>query len=65
MSTSPCYLNRIEPIELVVGWGKLAEEAIRLALKKRGIESNETLISDMLADCLAPPLREYKLPRDL
>lgn len=65
LSSSPCYLNRIEPIELVFGWGKLVEETLRLMLKKRGIEANETMISDMLADCLAPPLHEFKFPRDL
>ncbi len=64
-SVSPCYLNRIEPIELAFGWGKAIEQAIRIALKKRNIDSNETLLTDLLADCFAPPLHEYKFPRDL
>lgn len=65
MSTSPCYLNRMEPLELAFGWGKAVEEALRLILKKQGHASNGTSASDLLADCLAPPLREYKFPMDL
>ncbi|CAE7457216.1 unnamed protein product, partial [Symbiodinium microadriaticum] len=62
---SPCYLNRMEPLELVVGWGKALEQAIRLALKAKGKESNETTVAAQIADCFAPPLMEFRFPRDL
>ena len=65
MSVSPCYLNRQEPLELVFGWGKVAEELIRLRLKKKGFESDNATVAAMLADCMAPPLHEFKFPRDL
>jgi hypothetical protein len=81
-AVSPCYLNRMEPLELVFGWGtydftcvaplsvtcapktgKELEQALRLLLIKRGF--NETSVASLLADCLAPPLREIEFPRDL
>jgi hypothetical protein len=65
MSASPCYLNRQEPLELVFGWGKVAEELIRLRLKKKGHDAENATAAAMLADCIAPPLREFKFPRDL
>ncbi|KAJ1441705.1 hypothetical protein B484DRAFT_415090 [Ochromonadaceae sp. CCMP2298] len=33
---SPCYLNRQEPLELALGWGRALEQLLRLALQKRG-----------------------------
>jgi hypothetical protein len=65
VATSACYLNREQPIELVVGKGKLVEQAIRLSLKKKGKDANETTVAELIADCLAPPLREFQFPRDL
>ena len=62
---SPCYLNRQEPIELAFGWGKELEQVLKFMLKKRGMDSNHTLITDLIADCLAPPLKAIVLPRDL
>jgi hypothetical protein len=65
MALSPCYLNRMEPLELAFGWGKAVEQGLRLALKAKGRQANETTIAAMVADCLAPPIREFKFPRDL
>lgn len=63
---SPCYLNRQEPMELIVGYGKIVEEIIRIILKKRGMDNiGNATMELMLADCFAPPLREIRLPRDL
>jgi hypothetical protein len=62
-SVSPCYLNRMEPVELVLGWGKAAEQALRLMLLKKGY--NETVVTNLVADCFAPPLKEIQFPRDL
>mmetsp|Transcript_23430 Transcript_23430/g.34391 ORF Transcript_23430/g.34391 Transcript_23430/m.34391 type:complete len:824 (-) Transcript_23430:274-2745(-) len=58
MASSPCYMNRMEPLELAFGWGKAVEEVIRIALEKAGVP-------DTFTTCLAPPLHEYKFPRDL
>lgn len=65
MSGSPCYLNRMEPLELVVGWGKALEQVIRLALKEKGLQANDTTVAAQIADCFAPPLKEFTFPRDL
>lgn len=65
---SPCYLNRHEPLELAFGYGKAIEEAMRLKLKQLGYDDEDSLgslLAAMFADCLAPPLHEYKFPRDL
>lgn len=51
----------MEDLELVFGWGKVALEALRIMLKKSG----DSYAKQMIADCLAPPLREMKFPRDL
>jgi hypothetical protein len=64
-STSPCYLNRMEPLELAFGWGKALEQALRLILKKKGMTENDALLAELMADCFAPPLREITFPRDL
>jgi len=61
---SPCYLNRQEPIELSFGWMKVVEQMIRLKMKK-DTKNDTTSATSLLADCLAPPLREFKFPRDL
>lgn len=61
LASSLCYLNRMEDLELVFGWGKVALEALRIILKKSG----DSYAKQMIADCLAPPLREMKFPRDL
>lgn len=61
---SPCYLNREQPIELSLGWMKVVEQMIRLKMKKDA-KNDTTSATSLLADCLAPPLREFKFPRDL
>lgn len=65
LSTSACYLNRMQSLELVFGKGKVIEEAIRLSLKKKGHDSDNATVAAMLADCFAPPLKEFQFPRDL
>jgi hypothetical protein len=55
----------MQPIELAFGEGKVIEQAIRLALKKKGKQADNATIAAMVADCLAPPLREFQFPRDL
>ncbi len=64
-STSPCYLNRMEPLELAFGWGKALEQALRVILKKKGRNDDDAVLAELMADCLAPPLREITFPRDL
>lgn len=55
---SPCYLNRIDPTEVVIGLGK---EALH-----RWRDTVGALPFDMfVADCLAPPKDEFVFPRDL
>lgn len=65
MSVSPCYLNRMEPLELGFGKGKVLEQALRILLKSKGMKDDDATVAVMLADCLAPPLKEIKFPRDL
>lgn len=62
---SPCYLNRMEPLELAIGWGKAVEQVLRIALKKKGKEADDATLAALLADCLAPPLHGMVFPRDL
>ena len=57
---SACYLNRQEPLELAFGYGKAAEELVRVFL-----HSLNTTDSGILAACVAPPIHEYVFPRDL
>ena len=66
-ASSPCYLNRQEPLELAFGWGKALEQALRLLLETRGLPDSDIdpAVVTMMAECLAPPLREFKFPRDL
>jgi hypothetical protein len=53
----------MEGVELVLGWGKVLFEALRLVLINKGMDNST--VAYMLADCLAPPLREMVFPRDL
>ena len=66
-ASNPCYLNRQEPLELAFGWGKLLEQVLRAALKRKGLPDSDIdpAVISMMADCLAPPVREFKFPRDL
>ena len=43
------------------------EQVLRAVLKKRGLPDTDIdpAVVSMLADCLAPPLMEFKFPRDL
>lgn len=66
-ASSPCYLNRQEPLELAFGWGKALEQVLRVLLKKKGLPDSDLdpAVVSMMADCLAPPVHEFKFPRDL
>lgn len=66
-ASNPCYLNRQEPLELAFGWGKLLEQVLRVVLKKKGLPDSDIdpAVVSMMADCLAPPVKEFKFPRDL
>ena len=61
---SPCYLNRMDASEVVVGWGKYTLEFIRYAVHTyfpflSGYSALEFL------NCIAPPEKEYLFPQDL
>lgn len=64
---SPCYLNRMDVTEIAVGWGRTTLELLRSLLLRyggilRGLLGHGPL---ELANCLSPPAREYRFPRDL
>lgn len=58
---SPCYLNRIDPTETAIGWGKAALEAVRVAVNRYSPHAH----ADFVANCFSSPPREYEFPRDL
>jgi hypothetical protein len=57
----PCYLNRIDPLETAVGWGKHTMQIMRLLLSW----VLPPFQRDMFANCLAPPVGGFEFPRDL
>ena len=64
------HLHHITPIfsqELAFGYGKALEQALRILLKNKGLPDKDIdpAVVSMMAECVAPPLREIKLPRDL
>ena len=60
---SPCYLNRMDSTEVVVGWGKYTLELLRYFLHNYTPFSSTFPLE--LINCLSPPTREYEFPRDL
>jgi len=60
---SPCYLNRMDATEIAVGWGKSTAEVIRAAASRLSPLTGLTTLEFL--NCLAPPAREYRFPRDL
>lgn len=60
---SPCYLNRMDASETVMGWGKTLLEGIRYMINtyspfKQGYPLE-------IINCIAPPANEYTFPHDL
>jgi len=57
-----CFLQ-----ELAFGWGKALEQALRILLEKRGLPKTkiDPEVVKLMAECLSPPLKEIRLPRDL
>ncbi len=53
--------------ELAFGWGKALEQALRILLEKRGLPKTQIdpEVVKLMAECLSPPLKEIRLPRDL
>jgi hypothetical protein len=60
---SPCYLNRMDASEVVVGWGKKALEILRYLINTYSPFSTGYPLE--IVNCIAPPAREYVFPRDL
>eukprot|EP00928_Gymnodinium_smaydae_P043028 TRINITY_DN28919_c0_g1_i1.p1 TRINITY_DN28919_c0_g1~~TRINITY_DN28919_c0_g1_i1.p1 ORF type:complete len:1089 (+),score=259.45 TRINITY_DN28919_c0_g1_i1:60-3269(+) len=59
-SRSPCYLNRMDPTDVALGWGKPVMERLRAVL-----DSMPKLAGLELGDCLAPPPSGFTFPDDL
>jgi hypothetical protein len=60
---SPCYLNRMDASEVVVGWGKKALEFLRYLINTYSPFSTGYPLE--IVNCIAPPAKEYVFPRDL
>ena len=63
---SPCYLNRINPVEVSFGYGddllvKIQKHIVTWSKDKTFLPFNSTL----LTDCLAPPAKGFNFPDDL
>lgn len=60
---SVCYLNRMDPTEVAVGWGKYTLELLRILATRYSPFSSSLPLE--LVNCLAAPPREYNFPQDL
>ena len=60
---SPCYLNRMDASETVVGWGKKALEFMRYLINTYSPFSPGYPLE--IINCIAPPSKEYSFPDDL
>ena len=60
---SPCYLNRMDPTEVAVGWGKYTLEVIRAFINRYTPFSVGSPLE--VVNCLSPPVRGYEFPKDL
>ncbi len=59
---SPCYLNRMDSTEVVVGWGKYTLEILRNFINRYTFTSSYPL---EIVNCLSPPSKEYEFPKNL
>ena len=62
---SPCYLNRMDATEIALGWGKSSLELLRGLVNRFSSSFGRTLHTLDFLNCMAPPGREYRFPRDL
>lgn len=60
---SPCYLNRMDTSEVVVGWGRWTLETLRRLINKYSPFTSGFPLE--LVNCIAPQEKEYLFPRDL
>ena len=56
---SPCYLNRMDPSEIAVGWGKRSLQLLRDAISRYFPYTLD------FVNCFASPSHEYIFPRDI
>ncbi len=60
---SPCYLNRMDPTEVAVGWGKYTLEVLRAFINRYTLFSVGSPLE--VVNCLSPPAKGYEFPKDL
>jgi hypothetical protein len=60
---SPCYLNRMDPSEVAVGWGKYTLEVLRAFINRYTPFSAGSPLE--VVNCLSPPSKGYQFPKDL